>query len=261
MNLFDLQLESEEPDNIVQPTFTLDDSEELTLDKIKEKVEQKKSIVEKLGYAPTIVVCFVDKQYSLRFIQNWMTTLDFFANERIKFVLSMSYSKNINFARCNCLGGTKPFDNEFKPFDSKFDYTHILWISSNVLWTVDNLKNLLLRNVDVVSSVCPGVNNSTVAAIKNIDVESFKKNNGFNFVKKDDIINETNLVEVQYSAMDFMLIKKGVFEKIKFPWFRTENDKDMHFLINEQMYFCNMARNSGFKIYIDPKVNIMFEYA
>lgn len=261
MELFDLQIESEEPSQIVNPAFTLDDSEELTLDKIKEKITEKKSIVEKLGYSPVIVICITDKQYSLLFLQNFMKTIGFLLEEKIRFVFSATFSKNIDFARCACLGAKVYNDNEHQlPFEGNLKYTHILWLSADVIWSVEDIKKLLLRNVDIVSGICNRID-STITAIEKVDdFESYKKNKGFTLIKKQDIINKNELVEVQYSSMDFMLVKKGVFEKIDFPWFRTENNEIIHSLINEQMYFCNMARNNGFKIYIDPKVNISFEY-
>jgi len=58
-----------------------------------------------------------------------------------------------------------------------------------------------------------------------------------------------------------MLIKKGVFESMEYPWFRPEfvqvgNAKDFTM---EDVAFCREATRKGYKILVDPTVIVGHE--
>lgn len=58
-----------------------------------------------------------------------------------------------------------------------------------------------------------------------------------------------------------MLIKKGVFESMDYPWFRPINQKIgkcVDFCM-EDVAFCLRAKEKGFKVYIDPTIRVLHE--
>lgn len=65
----------------------------------------------------------------------------------------------------------------------------------------------------------------------------------------------TGLQEIGSVGMGVMLIKKRVFAKLSEPWFETPWRHDKRGYIGEDVYFCNKARDAGFKIWIDHDVS------
>ena len=53
-----------------------------------------------------------------------------------------------------------------------------------------------------------------------------------------------------------MLIKTSVFKKLPHPWFSYEQDDEGNTVVGEDMWFCRLARQAGFKIYCDKNVKI-----
>jgi hypothetical protein len=59
-----------------------------------------------------------------------------------------------------------------------------------------------------------------------------------------------------------MLIKYGVFESMKYPWFRPITQKisdGVEDFSSEDVSFCQTVINNGYKIYVDPTVIVGHE--
>jgi len=52
-----------------------------------------------------------------------------------------------------------------------------------------------------------------------------------------------------------MRIKAGVFKALSEPWYETPWRTDKRGYIGEDVFFCNKARDAGFKIWIDHDVS------
>ena len=68
-------------------------------------------------------------------------------------------------------------------------------------------------------------------------------------------------MEVSHTGFGFLLIKKGVFESMTYPWFKPIEKRigDMVDFTMEDVSFCLRAKEAGFKIYIDPQVIVGHE--
>jgi GT2 family glycosyltransferase len=69
------------------------------------------------------------------------------------------------------------------------------------------------------------------------------------------------LTEVGFNGFGFMLIKRGVFEAVEYPWFEPhfttyDNVRDFS---GEDTGFCIKARRKGFKILVDIAVKVGHE--
>jgi len=64
------------------------------------------------------------------------------------------------------------------------------------------------------------------------------------------------LFPAAYNGMGFMLIKKGVFESLQYPWFEPihQSIKNLEDFTSEDVAFCLKAREKGFEIFVDPTV-------
>jgi GT2 family glycosyltransferase len=101
----------------------------------------------------------------------------------------------------------------------------------------------------------------SLATVQNWDEEYFKKNGYFNFLTIPDINGKEDLIEVSYTGMGFMLVKKGVFESMEYPWFRPIEKQigDAVDFTMEDVAFCLKAAEAGFKVFIDPTVRVGHE--
>lgn len=113
--------------------------------------------------------------------------------------------------------------------------SHILFIDSDMRFPSDALKTLLLHDVDIIGANCmQRTQNSTTA----------RKNGNFITSK-----GKTGIEEVDTIGFGFTLIKTEVFKKLKAPWFATPWDGTKH--VGEDIYFCTMAKEAGYKIIVD----------
>ena len=97
------------------------------------------------------------------------------------------------------------------------------------------------------------------AAVKDWDTEYFAEHGTFKFLRPDDLSTDEQYVKVAYSGMGWMMIRKGVVEDLKYPWFYSPleviNDGvvDMN---SEDVSFCKALAAAGHAIYVDTKVRI-----
>jgi GT2 family glycosyltransferase len=69
------------------------------------------------------------------------------------------------------------------------------------------------------------------------------------------------LIEVSYTGMGFMLVRKEVFESLEYPWFRPLEKRigDMVDFTMEDVAFCLKAKEKGFGIFVDTGVRVGHE--
>lgn len=208
-----------------------------------------------------IVFCLPGKQFSGDFIVCWTGLIQHCLRKNYTMYLSQKYSSNVYYARPMCLGADVRRGEHQKPFDNKIDYDYIMWIDSDILFTNDQFEKLLSNNVDICGGVYLMDGGKQFAVVKDWDEESFIKNGTFDFLTPDDISKSPRLMEVAYSGFGFLLIKRGVFEKIKYPWFGPKYSKMNQCVdfASEDVSFCLRAKEVGFKIHIDPTVWVRHE--
>ena len=175
---------------------------------------------------------------------------DLLDSEEINCALMSIQGTNIANAR-NTLVNNNRSDLEYQTLQD--DFTHYLFIDSDVVPTVKAIENLLEYDLDIVS-----------AAYKS-------REQGYSFVGglfkhtedgyfKDALklkSDSTGLMEVDWVGGGCVLVKKEVFEKTPYPWFRYPikeivKDGRVHKkLIYEDVGFCMNVKEAGFKIYMD----------
>jgi GT2 family glycosyltransferase len=121
--------------------------------------------------------------------------------------------------------------------------THVLFIDDDMLFPTDTLLKLLSHDKDIVG------------------VQAFKRREKYEpcvYIKKEDkfypaLIREFS--EVDAIGTGVLLVKIGVFKKLKFPWFYTGYDPDgTHWSVD--FNFCKDATKEGYKIFCDPDMSI-----
>jgi hypothetical protein len=209
----------------------------------------------------TIVFCLPGSEFSGRFLDCWTELVSFCMLNNIRPILSRRQSCNIYFVRNMCLGADVSRGKDQKPFDGKVDYDYLMWIDSDIVFTPQHFINLLRHEKDIVSGIYPMDGGETFATVKEWDEVFFKKHACFQFMKPDDLQGKNELIEVSYTGMGFMLIKKGVFEAMEYPWFRPIEKRigNMVDFTMEDVGFCLTAKEKGFPVFIDPQVRVGHE--
>jgi hypothetical protein len=117
--------------------------------------------------------------------------------------------------------------------------THVLFIDTDMRFPPDALQRLLAADKDIiggnyrhrsedVNSVARGLDDQKVLSAGKIGLE-----------------------EVLHTGTGFMLVKRKVFEGMEKPWFETTYRHTHDDWMGEDVYFCVMARQSGFKVFVD----------
>ena len=208
-----------------------------------------------------ILFAIPGREFSGNFLSCWTDTLLKCIKNGINPMLSNKYSSMVSYARCLCLGADVRRGVNQAPYDGKINYDYIMWIDSDIVFSFEQIQKLISYDKDIVSGIYKTENGENFACVKDWDQNYYKKNGSFYFLQRKDVLNRHGLMEVDYNGMGFMLIKKGVFEKVKYPWFCQLKKQigDLEDYCSEDVAFCHLAQEAGFKIYIDPEIVVGHE--
>lgn len=203
--------------------------------------------------------CLPGRQFSNNFLLCWTNLLAAVIAKGIKPGIHNSYCCTLPVVRCDCLGGSGRGGRFQKPFGGQ-DYDYIMWIDSDQVFMPPMFFKLLSHEADIVGGWYPlseREDDNSIGWIHPLEDTAMP------YLTKDILTVGANnqLMGVDYSGFGFMLIKKGVFEKIPYPWFALpEKEHDEHlFIEGDDVNFCRKAREAGFKIQIDPLVRVGHE--
>lgn len=93
---------------------------------------------------PTIVFCLPGNIFSGPFLECWTNLIAWCLASGIRPVVSREYSNNIYYSRNLCLGGDVMRGPEQKPFNGQIDYSHIMWIDSDILFSPEQFAEATL---------------------------------------------------------------------------------------------------------------------
>jgi GT2 family glycosyltransferase len=211
-----------------------------------------------------IIFCLPGASYSGRFLQCWTNLLAELPKYKISYGLSQHYMCNIYHVRTKCLGASIERGVDQKPFDGKLDYDYILWIDSDMVFEPEDLFKLLEHDKDVISGVYKMSDDVNYATVETMDDEFFAQNMYYQFLQREDVKHKNKkLFRVDYTGMGWMLVKRGVIEKMKYPWFYPRKKewkaRGWSEFVWDDVEFCMRVRELGHDIWIDPNIIIGHE--
>ena len=211
-----------------------------------------------------IIFCLPGDSYSGRFLQCWTNLLAELPKYKISYGLSQHYLCNIYHSRTKCLGVSIERGVDQKPFDGKVDYDYIMWIDSDMVFTPEDLFKLIEHDKDVVSGMYKMSDDVNYATVENMDEKYFEEWMYYQFMQDKDIeAKKGKLFKVDYTGMGWMLVRKGVIEKMKYPYFyprkQVWKQHGWEEFVWDDVEFCLRARENGHDIWIDPKIRIGHE--
>jgi hypothetical protein len=117
--------------------------------------------------------------------------------------------------------------------------THILFVDSDMVFPDEALTQLLAREKEIV-----GVEyNKREFPIKGVFEPMTER-------------SETELYEAKHLGTGLLLIDLSIFEKLQGPWFNFGRDSQGSLALGEDVWFCNTARDAGYKVWIDPTIKV-----
>ena len=180
-------------------------------------------------------------------------------------MISQQYSSVVHFARAKCLGGDVLKGPDQKPFQGSVDYDVMMWIDSDIVFKPDDFFNLLESPHDVTAGMYMMEDLQHFATVKEWNEDFFLKNGTFKFMRPDDIVGAAQYLPVAYTGMGWMMIRKGVVEDLKYPWFHSDLQRingvdsstgplvDMN---SEDVAFCRALQAAAHTIHVDTKCRV-----
>ena len=200
-----------------------------------------------------IIFCIPGNSFSNRFLKCWTNLTKELHKRDIEYELLSQYIPNVYKVRSLLLGADRTFGQFQVPWQGKKDYDYIMWIDSDQVFEPNDFFKLLEHDKGIVSGLY--LRKPQSDSLSDIPIEFAC----FNEDGKKLYTNEVNgeLIKVWSNGMGWMLIKKGVFEKIEYPWFGPIIEGlGFH---GEDVSFQLRAKEVGFDSHVDTSIIVGHE--
>ncbi len=206
----------------------------------------------------TVVFCLPGKTYSREFLLSWSNLLFELIRNNIKPIISQNYSSVVHYARAKVLGGNVLKGKNQKPFQGEVEYNYIMFIDSDQVFDAKQFFDLLESPYDVTSGMYLMEDTKHYPIVKSWNTDFFLKNGTFPFMTPEEVEKEPKVngkyLKVSYTGLGWTLIKKGVIEKLEYPWFYRPLEKldgDIQDMSSEDVAFFKNLADVGVDCYID----------
>jgi len=212
-----------------------------------------------------VIFCLPGRTFSDNFLKSWTNLITELPKHNIKWAMSQKYHVNRYFVCNSCLGGSSIGGRDQKPFQGKVDYDYLMWIDSDQVFEPWQFFNLLEKAKKTNTSILSGLylmqGGEVFATVEDWDKEFFKKNGYFKFLTPEDVSSRKEIFKVSYTGFGWLLVKKGVFESLDYPWVQpTWFDEDgIREMTTTDCGFMHRAAEKGFNTYIDPTIVVGHE--
>jgi len=198
---------------------------------------------------------------------SFIELLSFVSAKGGNFKISVQYYPIVNASRCKCLGADVMRGKNQVPFGGKIKYDYLLWIDSDVIFTQKQFIELFNMNKDIASGwyaqpLVSADGSNFTPVTETAKEETFNQTGSFEFLTVKDMENKSKPFKADYIGFGWVLIKKGVFEKLEYPWFAPRMrymENGVQDLCSEDVAFCIDAKNAGFEVWVDPKCRVGHE--
>jgi hypothetical protein len=218
-------------------------------------------------FGKTVVFCLPGSSYSGRFLVNFVSLIEACKDVGLTPLISQEYSSMVNYARCKVAGADVKNGKNQAPWGGKVKYDYMMWIDSDISFTNDSFFNLLKMDRDIASGwyAQPGGASSGgfySPVVESMDDDYFKKHGTYQFLTTEDMSKKPGPIKVDYIGFGWVLVKRGVFEKLDYPWFAPKLlsiGEGIQDVCSEDVAFCHDAKAAGFDIWLDPKCRVGHE--
>lgn len=209
-----------------------------------------------------IIFCLPGTSFSEKFLSSWTDLLTWMNKVGIDYRVSHGVSSVVYFARANCVGGIRGRGELF----NGEDYDYCMWIDSDQVFTNEDFRKLILsadqnRDKYIIGGTCKISDNIHYPIVEKREDDYFYKYGRYRFFTQKELNSKKKLFRVFFTGFAFMLIKRGVFETMEYPYFRPHwiEINDMKEFTGEDQGFCMSAKEYGFDTWVNPEVVIGHE--
>lgn len=200
-----------------------------------------------------LLIATPGRNVEIEYVKSLVETIKYLEENDITWKYINGYSAQVAGAREATI-----MDNEFldifsnEPLLGKATYDKILWIDSDISWTVENFKKVYESEYDIVSGVYSNDRGLPMFSVNGTTEKNL------------ELVKLTIPFEASHIGFGFVAVKQGVFEKLSRPWFESEfarvkNEAGEERLIpfGEDYSWSIKATRAGFKIFVDPSVLLL----
>jgi hypothetical protein len=234
--------------------------EEWDIPAIKERMKGK-----------TIVFCLPGRGTSYVFLKNFVQLCFDMVQSGLSIQISQDYSSMVNFARCKVLGANVLRGPKQIPWDGKLQYDYQLWIDSDIVFDTNKFWQLCDlafpadgEEKEIVAGWYATEDGTTTSVAHWLEEDDFRNNGGvMNHETVESISKRRKPFTVDYTGFGWVLIKKGVFENLEYPWFAPKmqvfESGSVQDMCGEDVSFCLDAKEEGMDIWCDPRIRVGHE--
>jgi len=217
---------------------------------------------------PKVVIALPGREFSGSFLKNWSKALILLINNGYEIIVMNDYSSFVPFSRMKTLGLDVMRGATQVPFDGKLEYDVWLTIDSDIYFLPEDILELIkdTEKYPVVSGLYRMTDLQHYAAVKEWDIEYFKKHGSFEFIKVEELDKREKYMKVAYNGMGFFACRKGVIENLKYPYFsypliemETEDGKVLRDMCSEDVAFCKNLKDAGYSVIVNTSLRVGHE--
>lgn len=215
-----------------------------------------------------VIIALPGREYSGSFLRNWSQSLIELTRRGYQVTMINEYSSFVPFSRMKTLGLDVLRGASQVPFGGQFDYDVWVTIDSDIFFIPEQLIELIedTEKHPVVSGLYRMTDLVHYAAVKEWDIEHFKKHGAFEFIKVKDLDTSEKYIKVAYNGMGFFACRKGVIENLKYPYFsyplieiEAEDGKLIRDMCSEDVAFCKNLKDAGYHIVVNTTLRVGHE--
>ena len=216
----------------------------------------------------TVVVALPGREFSGNFLKNWTQTLIQLTKRGYNVVVINEYSSYVPFSRMKTLGLDVLRGASQEPFGGVLQYDVWLTIDSDIFFLPEQVIELI-EDTDkhpVVSGLYRMADLEHYTAVKEWDMDYFKKHGTFESLKVKDLDTSEKYMKVVYNGMGFFACRKGVIENLKYPYFsypliemETEDGKVLRDMCSEDVAFCKNLKDAGYSVIVNTSLRVGHE--
>jgi GT2 family glycosyltransferase len=190
-----------------------------------------------------------------------MDTISTLGRNGIEFQYSIDYDPVVYYARSRVLAGNNVDGKNQKPFRGQTPYDYLVWIDSDMVWSGNDVLNLIKHDKSIVSGCYMTADNNSLPIVEHLDYSKLLEQGTFEFLTRDELTTRTSPFTASYVGFGFLAVKYGVFEQMEYPWFQPKFVEQGNFkeFTAEDVGFCWTAKDLGFDIWVDPNVRVGHE--
>jgi len=216
----------------------------------------------------TVAIALPGREFSGNFLKNWSQTLLTLTQKGYKIIMMNEYSSFVPFSRMKTLGLDVLRGATQVPFNGEVDYDVWLTIDSDIFFIPEQVIELIedTDKYPVVSGLYRMSDLQHYAAVKEWNMDYFKKHGTFEFLKVKDLDAAEKYMKVAYNGMGFFACRKGVIENLKYPYFsyplieiETEDGKVLRDMYSEDVAFCKNLKDAGYPVIVNTSLRVGHE--